>query len=236
MESGSRAWGFHSTDSDYDVRFVYARPMHWHYRLDQVRDVVERPIDDELDLSGWELGKALKLVIGSNAVIGEWLQSPIRYSGDPVAIDELTRFCARALDRRSVTWHYLRLMARQRSRILGPDGRPRLKRYFYILRPALSLRWIRLQQRAMPPMHMAGLLQGCDLDAESLAAIDRLLALKVQAHEGAGIDQTDPVLDRLIADEANAAQVWLSAPKDPARPQLWAEANALHMRLSGVGC
>lgn len=78
-ESGSRAWGFHSNDSDYDVRFVYARPVEWHLSLGKKRDVIERPIDDELDLSGWELGKALNLAMGSNAVIAEWLQSPIVY-------------------------------------------------------------------------------------------------------------------------------------------------------------
>ena len=71
VESGSRAWGFHSRDSDYDVRFVYARPADWFLRLDLTRDVIERPISGELDISGWELGKALTLAVKSNAVLPE---------------------------------------------------------------------------------------------------------------------------------------------------------------------
>ncbi|WP_170431054.1 nucleotidyltransferase domain-containing protein [Ruegeria arenilitoris] len=234
VESGSRAWGFHSPGSNYDVRFVYARPVQWHYRLDQVRDVVERPIDDELDLSGWELGKALKLAVGSNAVIGEWLQSPIRYLGDPEAVDLLTGFCAQALDRRSVTWHYLRLMSRQRSRLIGPCGHPRIKRYFYVLRPALALRWMRLQQQALPPMHMAGLMQGCDLNDATRAAIDHLVEQKISVKERAEIPNTDPLLDSLIDAEEQAAQDWLSTPAQRAHQDLWASASKLHLRLSGA--
>ena len=130
IESGSRAWGFHSPDSDYDVRFVYARPLDWHLSLGKKRDVVERPIDAELDLSGWELSKALTLTLGSNAVIAEWLQSPVTYQDDPAARAALTDFAARALDRKSVSWHYLSLMRRQMARLEAPDGGIRLKRFF----------------------------------------------------------------------------------------------------------
>jgi predicted nucleotidyltransferase len=97
------------------VRFVYARPVHWHLQLGKKRDVVERPIDDELDLSGWELSKALTLAMSSNAVIGEWLQSPIRYIETDGAVADLTDFSRRALTRKPVMWHYLSLLQRQKS-------------------------------------------------------------------------------------------------------------------------
>ena len=80
-ESGSRAWGFASTDSDYDVRFLYLRRPSWYLSIDLEarRDVIERPIDDELDVSGWDLRKALKLFLKSNPPLLEWLGSPIVY-------------------------------------------------------------------------------------------------------------------------------------------------------------
>lgn len=71
VESGSRAWGFASPDSDYDVRFLYVRRAEDYLRLDAVRDVIERPIDDELDINGWDLQKALRLLYKSNPTLFE---------------------------------------------------------------------------------------------------------------------------------------------------------------------
>lgn len=78
-ESGSRAWGFASPDSDYDVRFVYVQQPDWYLRVDEPRDVLERPLTDELDLSGWELRKTLRLLRKSNPTLLEWLDSPLVY-------------------------------------------------------------------------------------------------------------------------------------------------------------
>lgn len=232
IESGSRAWGFHSPDSDYDVRFVYARPAEWHYALGKKRDVIERPIDDELDLSGWELSKTLSLMLGSNAVIAEWLQSPIVYLSETAAVAELTEFARRVLDRRSVTWHYLSLLRRQQTRLIGPDGQPRLKRFFYILRPALALRWMRLHGTAVPPMDMQNLLDGCALSEAELIAIDALTELKKQASErAAGID-VDPLLWQIVNKEIAETESWLEQPGSKQQVDYWGEASALHMRLS----
>ncbi|MEP2717795.1 nucleotidyltransferase domain-containing protein [Pseudophaeobacter sp.] len=235
VESGSRAWGFHSPDSDYDVRFVYSRPLSWHLRLDAKRDVVEYPIDDELDLSGWELGKALKLACNSNAVIAEWLQSPIVYLADQSAVSALREFCDGVLDRRAVTWHYVQLMERQQSRLRGPGGEIRLKRYFYILRPALALRWMRLQQAPVPPMNMGELMQGCGLDAALTDQIAGLTRRKAELREKAEAMPDAPLIDALIAEENQAAKDWLQATSGERRRADWQAANQLHQRFSADG-
>ena len=79
IESGSRAWGFESPDSDFDVRFVYKHKQDFYLSLNDHRDVIELPIDDTWDVSGWDLDKTLKLLYKSNPTLFEWLQSPIVY-------------------------------------------------------------------------------------------------------------------------------------------------------------
>lgn len=238
IESGSRAWGFHSPDSDYDVRFVYSRPVDWHLTLGKKRDVIERPIDDELDLSGWELSKALTLALSSNAVIGEWLQSPILYCEVEGAIVDLTDFSRRALTRKSVTWHYLSMLRQQERRLMNPDGTIRLKRYFYALRPMLALRWMRLNDQSMPPMSMSDLVQGAGLSSQETDALDAMTVLKKKAREKGDADATAPLLDALIVKETEAAEAWVSAAsKDHDRTALWVEADCLHQhytRLAGA--
>ncbi len=231
VESGSRAWGFHSFDSDYDVRFVYLRPADWHLRLDERRDVIERPVSGELDLSGWDLGKALRLALKSNAVLPEWLQSPIRYADEPEARGALAEFCRQALTRRPVTWHYISLAERQASR-MRLDGRVRLKRYFYVLRPVLALRWMRLHDSAMPPMNLWDLIAATDLPAGVVDYIRGLVAAKLDSGEMGWADATHPQADDLIDAELGAAQDWLAGEHDRQRPDLWAEANALHIDLT----
>ena len=232
IESGSRAWGFHSPDSDFDVRFIYARPREWHYRLGKKRDVIERPINDELDISGWELGKALPLVMNSNAVVAEWLQSPVVYRRNDQAVQALTDFAAQALDRKSVTWHYVSLFARQETRLSHPDGGIRFKRWFYMLRPAMALRWMRVNDTAMPPMNMADLRAGCDLPDDIEQCLDDVIARKMTVRETDRIDHVDARLDALIREERDLAKTWLKTAKTSKSPELWDKASDLHMTLS----
>ena len=79
IESGSRAWGFESADSDYDVRFIYVREPEMYLRLDTVRDVIEWQLDEVFDISGWDIKKALQLLYKSNPTLFEWINSPIVY-------------------------------------------------------------------------------------------------------------------------------------------------------------
>lgn len=232
VESGSRAWGFHSPDSDYDVRFVYTRPPEWHYRLGKKRDVIERPIDDELDLSGWELSKALTLTLGSNAVIAECLQSPIVYHCDARAVTALTDFARMALDRKAVTWHYVNLAQRQLDRLYDANGQVRIKRYFYVLRPVLALRWMRLANQAMPPMHMAALRDGSDLSSALCDALDVLTEQKMTAKEKGTIDAAPRLLETFVAQELEHARLWLSQAPKSDNTALWDQASKLHRTLS----
>ncbi len=230
VESGSRAWGFHSPDTDYDVRFIYVRPVDWHLSIAPGRDVIERPIDAELDLSGWDLRKTLGLILKSNAVVLEWLQSPIRYRDDSALRSDLLDFCQRALRPRSLGWHYLRLGSRQREGLLSPDGAIKLKRYFYTLRPALALRWLRLNEDGLVPMDIGPLMDQTDLPPAVRTWIENLIAVKRETGEMGTADATNPDVEALLTEEFNAAKTFVaSAPNDP-EPNLWTEADALHRR------
>src|SRR4029079_5853412 len=82
IESGSRAWGFPSRDTDYDCRFIYIRNLEDYLSLFPPRDVIETPLNGDLDVNGWDLAKAIRLLLKGNAVVIEWLTSPIIYTAD----------------------------------------------------------------------------------------------------------------------------------------------------------
>jgi predicted nucleotidyltransferase len=83
VESGSRAWGFASPDSDYDVRFIYVRPLEFYLSLEKTRDVIDWKLDEVLDINGWDLQKALRLLYRSNPTLFEWACSPTVYHTTP---------------------------------------------------------------------------------------------------------------------------------------------------------
>lgn len=228
IESGSRAWGFHSPDSDYDVRFIYTHGIDWHLSVEPGRDVIERPISGELDLSGWDLRKTLGLILRSNAVALEWLRSPITYTEAPEFRADLLAFARDALRRVPVTWHYRRLAERQVSRLTGPEGGARLKRYFYVIRPVLALRWLRLHgSSAAPPMDMATLVSECDLPDDVQVALDALTRAKMAAKEMGTTSQTPSVLDDLIATEMAHAATALEGAEPEPRQKMRPRADAL---------
>jgi len=149
-ESGSRAWGFASPDSDYDVRFIYVHQKDYYLNIDGQRDVIELPINDLLDINGWELRKALRLFRKSNGPLYEWLQSPIVYKKDDNFHDELMALMPTYFSKRSTMHHYLSMA----KTVFEPDlaGEDvRLKKYFYALRPILACRWI-ADKKEVPPM------------------------------------------------------------------------------------
>ena len=149
VESGSRAWGFASPDSDYDVRFIYVRPKDEYLRLESFRDVIELPIDDVLDINGWDLQKTLRLLYKSNPTLFEWFSSPIVYMETPFA-DKFREIMFQYFSTKRSLYHYISMAEGNYREYLKRDM-VRAKKYFYVLRPILACQWI-LEKGTPPPM------------------------------------------------------------------------------------
>lgn len=183
IESGSRAWGFESPNSDYDARFIYAHDPDWYLsvNLEDKRDVIEYPIVDEIDLNGWDVRKALHLFARSNPAFVEWIQSPIVYLERGSFAARVRHLlpsvysCARGV-------HHYRSMAKTNYQgYLRADLVP-LKKYFYVLRPLLSARW--LEKYGNPaPIEFERLLHLVGDQHALLDDISRLLERKRAAPE-----------------------------------------------------
>ena len=196
-ESGSRAWGFASEDSDYDVRFIYAHPREWYLTIDEKRDVIELPVNEILDIGGWELRKALQLMRKSNSVIYEWLQSPIVYRDEFNFLDDMRHVMPEYFNLRAGTHHYLSMARNTFEQDLQEDN-VRIKRYFYALRPLFSAMWI-IEHNAVPPM-MFEPLRSILKDDDVQLAIDELLKIKQSSDEKALITPITQI-NQMIARE-----------------------------------
>lgn len=181
VESGSRAWGFASSDSDYDVRFIYVHPLDWYLSIRQRRDVIERPISGLLDINGWDLRKALGLFKKSNPPLLEWLGSPLVYLEQSFLAVRLRELMNVYFSPQSCMHHYLH-MARGNYREYLKGEVVRIKKYFYVLRPVLACLWIE-RRGDMPPTEFARLVDSADLPEDLKSEIDGLLARKMAGEE-----------------------------------------------------
>lgn len=198
-ESGSRAWGFASPDSDYDVRFIYVHDADWYLSFDveRRRDVVEYPIVDDIDCVGWDLRKALYLFTRTNGALLEWLHSPITYMERGELARSLRDLAPRAANSVALCYHYSH-MARRNAREYLFDDKVRLKKYFYVLRPILAIRYIE-RGGGIPPVQFEKLVEASAPDGirESIAT---LLALKRDTPE-LGMGDPIPEIGNFIESE-----------------------------------
>lgn len=200
IESGSRAWGFASPNSDYDARFIYAHPQDWYLSigLEEQRDVIEYPIVDDIDLNGWDLRKALRLFAKSNPAFVEWIQSPIIYIESGSFATQARSLLNAVYSQARGTYHY-RSMAKTNFRGYLKEELVPLKKYFYVLRSLLSVRWIERYGSA-PPIEFQKLLHLLDDRPALVADIESLLDRKRAAPE-LGRDRQVPSVHALIEAE-----------------------------------
>ena len=184
IESGSRAWGFSSADSDYDVRFVYVHKPEWYLRVFPQRDVIEVPIDPVLDINGWELRKSLQLLCKSNGALTEWINSPVTYVEDSEFRAEIMGLQKALLNPRALFHHYFS-MARGKYEVVSTSDEPRLKDYFYLLRAALCCEYLIRKGSTLPVLFSELLADYCQSHTSfSLGSvIDEWLEQKKRATE-----------------------------------------------------
>ena len=225
VESGSRAWGFASKDSDYDVRFVYVRRLEDYLKLENTRDVIEWQLDDTLDINGWDVKKALQLMYESNPSIFEWLSSPIVYR-DTEEFKELREISHQYYSEKKSLYHYLHMASSNYKTYIFNHDEVRMKKYFYVLRPILCARYI-ARNKKQPPMVFDELVEK-ELPSNLRECAYELLEKKKNAIEmesGPRIKELDAFIDEELISIKEVADKTNVNKKD------WQTLNAYFIKL-----
>lgn len=181
-ETGSRAWGFPSPDSDYDVRFIYKHKKDWYLSLNEKKDTIERMFENnEFDLSGWDLRKCLLLLLKSNPPLLERIQSPIVYMADQNFLSEINVLAQSCYSKIATMYHYLSMSKKMYSEIQGKEN-IKLKKLFYALRTAIACKWIE-EKDEIPPIVFQKMLNELTIETHLKQRILELIELKATKNE-----------------------------------------------------
>ncbi|MGG1674504.1 nucleotidyltransferase domain-containing protein [Neobacillus sp. NRS-1170] len=220
VESGSRAWGFPSKDSDYDVRFIYVHKKEWYLSIDQKRDVIELPINELLDINGWEIRKALRLFKKSNPPLMEWLHSGIVYYQAFSLVKKMRDIQNKVFLPQSALHHYLN-MAKGNYRDYLQGEHVKIKKYFYVLRPILACKWIE-KYNTVPPNEFQELVKDLLKEGQLKDEINTLLVRKIKGDE-LNLEPKVTAINEFIEKEINRIEVYtktLSVSKEDITPML----------------
>jgi predicted nucleotidyltransferase len=198
-ETGSRAWGFPSPDSDYDVRFIYMHPIDWYLSLNDRKDNINYMSDDGLlDLSGWDIKKCLRLMWKSNGALLERLQSPIVYKNENTISALLKQHAEQCFIPIGTVHHYLGLAKNSFEDVEG-KAEMKLKKLFYALRATLACKWI-IEKDAVPPIVFMTMVNELSFDLQLKNRIVELIELKANKKESY-IHPEEIALNHFIATE-----------------------------------
>ena len=215
-ETGSRAWGFPSPDSDYDVRIIYKHERNWYLSIHEKKDTIELMLENnDIDISGWDLRKSLRLLLKSNPALLERIQSPIIYMVDQPFIDEFTALANTAYSRIATIHHYLSL-AKKCIDDLTQEPEYKLKRFFYGLRAATACLWI-LEKESMPPIVFQQMYNALNLPLTLVQRIDELIALKATKSEQYKHSGEEELIHFMIDSTQQAEEKAAALPAGKAR-------------------
>lgn len=215
VESGSRAWGFASTDSDWDVRYIYVHSLDWYLKIDEQKDSQEEILANDIDLAGWELKKALRLFRKSNPPMLEWLRSPIVYHASGSAVQQLRELTKEYFDPKACLHHYLH-MAEGNFRTYLQHDMVRIKKYFYVLRPILACDWIH-RTGNVAPMEFQKLVEHEVTDKTVKEIIEKLLVRKIAGEELSVASKIQPLND-FVERKINFYNEYLKTIKPTPQP------------------
>lgn len=200
VESGSRAWGFASPDSDYDVRFIYMRPIQDYLSLYTYPDTITMPIgEDLLDFHGWDLFKASHLLAKSNTSLLEWLGSPIIYIEKGSLIREWRGWVQKYISLKKVGYHHLNTAKRVDLQFVQDQEQVKLKKYLYLFRSLIALFWLE-QKKTNPPTSIWETIEQIILPPFLQQRLHQLLEWKQEASETDLVDR-DEELNQVIIQE-----------------------------------
>lgn len=196
VESGSRAWGFASPDSDFDVRFIYVHKPEWYFSIGKQPDTIEYMSDDRLlDFSGWELRKTLQLLSKTNPNLSDWLLTDQIYLCDNEFLQKIREVQAKFYNPIHAMYHFFNIAKRHDEGYLRRNGCT-LKKFLYFFRGLLACEYIEKYQQH-PPVDFCGLVDSTVTDTNLKAAIHSLLALKIKSKESDA-----NVVDKALQDYA----------------------------------
>lgn len=188
-ETGSRAWGFPSPDSDYDVRFIYMHERDWYLSLSERKDTIEY-MEGDLDVTGWDLKKCLFLLKKSNAPLIERFQSPIEYYSKTGFKDEFKTLIKQYYSPTAVFFHHYSLAIKFWTDIKDADEF-KLKSWFYMTRSLLSCNWI-VKDKSVLPMDIEGLMlyvsEGVRTELRKLIELKKTVGEKYLRRKDAGLN------------------------------------------------
>ncbi|MCM1141082.1 MAG: nucleotidyltransferase domain-containing protein [Muribaculum sp.] len=182
VESGSRAWGFASPDSDYDVRFIYVHRPQWYFSVGKQSDTIEYMSGDRLlDFSGWELRKTLQLLSKTNPNLSDWLLTDKIYLSDEEFLRVIREVQAKFYNPIHAMYHFFNIAKRHDEGYLRRNGCT-LKKFLYFLRGLLACEYIE-EYRQHPPVDFRLLVDSTICNTALKNAIHLLLALKTRSKE-----------------------------------------------------
>lgn len=237
VESGSRAWGFASPDSDYDVRFVYKRPLHDYLRLDKRNETLQWRPDDTYDMLGWDVSKYLALLRTSNPSAIEWLDCPRYLVSDTLRFNGIERLAADCMDAKTLAFHHLGMARSNANEFLRirdgevRDGTPMTKKYVYVIRAILSACFLS-EYGEIPPIELDSLLDEYRTCLEADGVMGPIAELVRRKRDGLGIDVHEriPELDGWVIRNLGMLPGVVAAMEDGARAP-WEDVNEMFIRI-----